>query len=74
MIGEACVGEDEVGEQALNETDAGYVKGEVEAAAEIVVESVDENIEYRSGGRASGGARRQEWLSLAAKADWKRNF
>lgn len=37
MVGEASAGEDKVGDETVNHAYAGYVEGEVEAAAEIVV-------------------------------------
>lgn len=69
VVLESCPGEDEVCEEAMDQPDAGNVKANIEAAAKVVVDCVDQDIEDRCRRRAGFWGGGEKGGLLTAETD-----
>ena len=67
-------GEDEVCEEPMDQPEAGNVEGDIEAAAEVVVDCVDQDVEDRSRGWTGIRSRGEKGRLLTAESDGEGGF
>lgn len=74
VVLESGPGEDEVCEEAMDQPEAGDVEGNIEAAAEVVVDCVDQNVEDRSRGWTGIRGGGEQGGLLTAESDGEGGF